>query len=203
VTATYDYLFLTLRRAPSPHTELAMQMKAAAPALAVQGGEVIGQFASQLGWAGNEAAVLLRWSGPPGDADAASSAAAIAQSRIEHLTPTIRPTDDALPSSGGIYVHRWFEMDAGAVDEFVAISAQGWRSFETLFDARIFGLFRAAATDADRETGAARLLLITRYGSHGVWEDSRDPSTEAMQLFIRRQQLTRRSWAASTRLVTG
>jgi len=45
--------------------------------------------------------------------------------------------------------------------------------------------------------------LITRYADHGVWEASRDPTSEAMQIFARRQQLTRRSWAASTLLVSG
>ena len=30
---------------------------------------------------------------------------------------------------------------------------------------------------------SSRLLLITRYGDHGVWEASRDPTTEAMQIF--------------------
>ena len=121
--------------------------------------------------------------------------------RCECLTPTVRPADDALPQPGGIYVHRWFEIEAGAEDEFVQLSSQGWAHFETLFDAKIFGLFRAEPTAADRATDSSRLLLITRYGDHGVWEASRDPTTEAMQIFMRRQQLTRRSWAASTRLV--
>jgi hypothetical protein len=100
-----------------------------------------------------------------------------------------------------VYVHRWFAVEAGAEDEFVQLSSQGWAHFETLFDARIFGLFRAETSEADRADGVTRLLLVTRYGDHGVWEASRDPTTEAMQIFIRRQQLTRRSWAASTRLV--
>jgi hypothetical protein len=202
MTAAYDYLFLTLKRIATPHPALASQLRAAAPALAAAGGEVVGQFAPQLGWAANEAAVLVRWSGACGDVAAVEAADAVAQSRLEHAAPTIRPADDARPPPGGIYVHRWFEVDAGSVDEFVAHSAQGWESFETLFDARIFGLFRAEASDADREAGVARLLLITRYGDHGVWEASRDPSTEAMQVFARRQQLTRRSWAASTRLIS-
>ena len=98
-------------------------------------------------------------------------------------------------------MHRWFEIEAAAADEFVQLSGQGWERFEATFDARIFGLFRRDQTDAERAAGALRLLLITRYGDHGVWEDSRDPTTEAMQIFARRQQLTRRSWAASSRLV--
>jgi hypothetical protein len=70
-----------------------------------------------------------------------------------------------------------------------------------LFDARIFGLLKAEPSAEDHAAGVVRLLLLTRYASHGVWEESRDPTTEAMQIFARRQQLTRRTWAASTRLV--
>jgi hypothetical protein len=193
----YDYLFLTLKRAPQPHPALAAQLKGAALA----GGAVVGQWAPQLGWANNEAAVLVRWQGEPGDVSPITSSDLVASSRAERLTPTIRPIGEAAPKPGGIFVHRWFEVEAAHVDEFVQLSGQGWEHFEATFDANIFGLLRAEASDADRAAGSARLLLITRYGDHGVWEASRDPTTEAMQIFARRQQLTRRSWAASTRLV--
>jgi hypothetical protein len=125
----------------------------------------------------------------------------IASAKVERLDPTLRPSDDAIPKPGGIYVHRWFEVEAGAADEFVELSGQGWQRFEAQFDTNIFGLFRAAPSPADSETGVVRLLLLTRYADHGVWEASRDPTTEAMQIFARRAQLTRRSWAASTLLV--
>jgi hypothetical protein len=201
-TAVYDYLFLTLARAPAPHQALAELLGQARPALAAQGGEIVGQFAPQLGWANTEAAVLVRWaSGRPGDLGALTAPDLVADSRVEPLAPTLRPADDARPAAGGIYVHRWFEIDAAAADEFVQLSGEGWARFETTFDARIFGLFRRDPTEAERAVGALRLLLLTRYGDHGVWEASRDPTTEAMQIFARRQQLTRRSWAASSRLV--
>ena len=193
----YDYLTLTLKRAPQPHPGLAAHLKS----VTLAGGAVVGQWAPQLGWDNDEAAVLVRWQGAAGDVGAITGADLVAAARAERLTPTIRPKGEALPRPGGIYVHRWFAVDAGAVDEFVDLSAQGWARFETLFDADIFGLFRADASEADRTAGVVRLLLITRYGDHGVWEASRDPTTEAMQIFMRRQQLTRRSWAASTRLV--
>jgi hypothetical protein len=201
VSANYDYLFLTLARAPTPHPALARRLADAAPALKAAGGEVVGQWAPQLGWANDEAAVLVRWAGDRGDLSGITSLEGIAKSNVEHIAPTIRPGDADRPGAGGIYVHRWFEIEAGAEDEFVQLSSQGWAHFETLFDAKIFGLFRADPSAADRAAGASRLLLITRYGDHGVWEASRDPTTEAMQIFLRRQQLTRRSWAASTRLV--
>lgn len=77
---------------------------------------------------------------------------------------------------------------------------EGWRDFEARFETTIFGLFTAAPSAADREAGVTRMLLITRYASHAVWEASRDPSTDAMAAFRRRQQLTRSSRAASTLL---
>lgn len=196
MAAVYEYLFLTLARGPAPHQALAERLRGLSSV------ESVGQFAPQLGWAGDQAAVLLREA--PGEPPALAELVApplVVNARRERLTATIRPGDNDRPSPGGIYVHRWFEVEAGATDEFVALSGQGWERFEALFDARIFGLFRADASEADRAAGVVRLLLVTRYGDHGVWEASRDPTTEAMQIFARRQQLTRRSWAASTRLV--
>jgi hypothetical protein len=201
VSAAYDYLFLTLARAPTPHPALARRLAEAAPQLNAAGGEIVSQWAPQLGWANDEAAVLVRWSGERGDLGPIAAAEGVSEARIDRLTPTIRPGDADRPRAGGIYVHRWFEVEAGAEAEFVQLSSQGWAHFETLFDAKIFGLFRAELSPSDRARGTARLLLVTRYGDHGVWEASRDPTTEAMQIFQRRQQLTRRSWAASTRLV--
>ncbi|HEY1752755.1 MAG TPA: hypothetical protein VGG29_15970 [Caulobacteraceae bacterium] len=201
MSAVYDYVFLTLARAPTPHPALARRLAAAAPALQATGGEVVGQFAPQLGWAGDEAAVLVRWSGPRGDLGPVIALQGVTGARVEHVTPTIRPGDADRPLAGGVYVHRWFAVEAGAEDEFVQLSGEGWAHFEASFDTRIFGLFRAEPSDAARASGVTRLLLLTRYANHAVWEASRDPTTEAMQIFQRRQQLTRRSWAASTRLV--
>jgi hypothetical protein len=193
VATAYEYLFLTLARAPTPHQALADKLRAASDV------EVVGQFAPQLGWAGNEAAVLVRGAIP--DAAAPIAPPLVTSVRRERLTPTIRPSDVDRPAPGGIYVHRWFEVEAGAADEFIALSGVGWERFEALFAARIFGLFRAEPSEADRDDDVVRLLLLTRYGDHGVWEASRDPTTEAMKIFARRQRLTRRSWAASTQLV--
>jgi hypothetical protein len=201
LSAVYDYLCLTLAREPTPHPALARRLTDAAPALKAAGGEIVGQWAPQLGWANDEAAVLVRWSGGRGELGPIATAEGVTAAKLDHLAPTIRPSDTDRPAAGGIYVHRWFEIEAGAEVEFVQLSSQGWAHFETLFDASIFGLFRAERSTADRVAGSSRLLLITRYGDHGVWEASRDPTTEAMQIFLRRQQLTRRSWAASTRLL--
>ena len=205
MTAAYDYLFLTLARGRAPHQALAELLRdAAAPRLAELGGQIVGQFAPQLGWANDEAAVLVRWPNAEtqGDAAAALASPTVISAQATGLAATIRPADQDRPAPAGIYVHRWFEVESGSADEFVRLSGEGWKGFEAQFDARIFGLFRAAPDGRDRTEGLTRLLLITRYGDHGVWEASRDPTTEAMQIFARRQQLTRRTWAASTRLVT-
>lgn len=193
--AAYDYLFLSLGRVPTPHQALGERLRGLAEA------EVVGQFAPMLGWRTDEAAVLLRRSAysPP----ISLAAPLVVTALAENLQPTIRPSDADRILSGGIHVHRWFVVDTVAADEFINLSGQGWRDFEARFDVRIFGLFRADQTDDDLAEGLTRLLLITRYADHGVWENSRDPTTEAMQIFARRQRLTRRSWAASTRLVSG
>ena len=39
------------------------------------------------------------------------------------LTPTLRPADRGFPVHGGVYVHRWFEVEAGAADEFISLRA--------------------------------------------------------------------------------
>jgi hypothetical protein len=201
VSAAYDYLFMRLAPAPTLHPSLARKLAGAAPLLKAVGGEILGQFAPQLGWSNDEAAVLVRWSGERRDLGAIAGAEGVTDARVDHVEPTIRPNDADRLLPGGVYVHRWFAIEAGAEREFVELSSQGWAHFETRFDAAIFGLFRAEPSAADRADGVTRLLLITRYGDHGVWEASRDPTTEAMQIFLRRQQLTRRSWAASTRLI--
>ena len=192
---SYDYVTLTLKRAPTPHQALAAHLRGLPY-------EIVGQFAPQLGWANNEAAVLVRRrEAAPVEATTLAGPDLIASAKVERVTPTLRPTDGAGPRPGGIYVHRWFEVDDGAADEFVDLSGQGWQRFEAQFAANIFGLFRAAPSAADEEARVVRLLLLTRYADHGVWEASRDPTSEAMQIFARRAQLTRRSWAASTLLV--
>jgi hypothetical protein len=114
------------------------------------------------------------------------------------LSATMRPAVTDRPRAGGIYVHRWFVVETKSVPEFLTLSSEGWRDFEARFDTQIFGLFTAERSANDRQSGVTRLLLITRYGSHGVWEASRDPSTAAMAAFAKRQALTRDSWAAST-----
>ncbi|WP_374470956.1 hypothetical protein [Phenylobacterium sp.] len=190
----FDYLFLRGEA----------DAEGVAQGLASAGATIVGRFTPQLGWASDEAALLIGW---PGGASPAveQRRAAWAGERLEHhaLTPTARPTHLAPATPGGIYVHRWFTVLPDAVDEFVALSVEGWRDFETRFEASIHGLFLASSQAAGAPAGARNLLLLTRYASHQVWEASRDPTTAAMAAFRRRRALTLRTWAASTLLAAG
>ena len=83
MAATYHYLFLALARVATPHQALAERVRG------FSGGDVVGQFAPQLGGANNEAAVLLR--GDAVDPAALIAPPLVTASRLEVLTPTIRP----------------------------------------------------------------------------------------------------------------
>lgn len=188
----YDYFSLTLGRERTAQKTLSDHLRG------VMGAELVAVFAPVLGFASNTALVLVK--------DAAAeeiiaSAPGVVASEHHSLTPTLRPTDGAPPTPGGIYVHNWFTIDGEAVDEFVRLSGEAWPDFETRFEAKIFGLFLAAESDADRAQGARRLLLMTRYRDLGEWQTSRDPTSAAMQVFARRRQLTRVSLARACQLI--
>jgi hypothetical protein len=202
----YDYLFLDLE-APAgtpPSKAYADQVRARAAGISAAGGEVLGLFTPQLGWHARQAALLVGWNGdaPGRDAEMAALQKLDGVGKVERhrMAATARPAPTDRPRPGGIYVHRWFVIDADTQAEVVALSVEGWRDFEARFDTNIFGLFAVERSAADKAAGVTRLLLITRYKDHGVWETSRDPSTNGMAAFMRRQKLTRDSWAASTLL---
>lgn len=209
-TTVYDYLFLDLEAPPgsppgtAPVRAYAEQVRARMPAIAASGGEVLGLFTPQIGWVNRQAALLLRWN--PGAKDRNGHVAALARgdavraAQRGHLAATSRPGPTDKPQPGGIYVHRWFSVEAKKVPEFLDLSTQGWKDFETRFEAKIFGLFTAERAPIDINQGVTRLLLITRYKDHGVWEASRDPTTEAMAAFAKRQLITRDTWNASSLL---
>ena len=172
--------------------------------LGVLGGDLYGVFQPQLGFASNEAVVMTTG----GDDKLLEGLDDVVSVETELLTPTLRPVDrsslyrDGWPT-GGIYVHRWFTVEVDGVDEFVALSGEAWESFEINFDAQIAGLFRAERSRDDEAAGVERLLLLTRYGSHGVWEDSRNEAAdpEAWKRFLRRHALTRETTGRSSLLV--
>ena len=204
----YDYLFLDLE-APAgtpPSKAFADQVRARAAGISAAGGEVLGLFTPQLGWHARQAALLVAWTpdaaGREAEMGGLQKLSGVGKVERHRLSATARPAATDRPKPGGIYVHRWFVIGADSQDEVVALSVEGWRDFEARFDTNIFGLFAAERSGADKAAGVTRLLLLTRYKDHGVWETSRDPSTDAMAAFMRRQKLTRDTWAASTLLTT-
>lgn len=199
----YDYLFVDLEGTPSkPAPSYVDHLRGRAGTLKAAGGEIVGLFSPQLGWVARQRALLVRWA--PGARDRDRELTALMRGRAvrvaqrAQLTPTVRPQPADRPTPGGVYVHRWFAVEADKVEEFQALSVEGWRDFESRFDTRVFGLFTAERSASDRRERLQRFLLITRYRDHGVWEASRDPTTEAMAAFRRRQLITRDTWAAST-----
>lgn len=173
--------------------------------LGALGGDLYGVFQPQLGFASNEAVVMTTG----GDAEKLFGGLdEVVSVETQVLTPTLRPADKSSLYRdgwlrGGIYVHRWFTVEAHGVDEFVALSGEAWESFEVNFEAQIAGLFRAESSRDDEAAGVVRLLLLTRYGSHGVWEDSRNEAAdpEAWKRFLRRHALTRETIGRSSLLV--
>jgi hypothetical protein len=138
----------------------------------------------------------------PAGASAADWPGVVSATR-DRLAPTLRPAEGDRPAAGGIYVHNWFTIDAGGYAEFLRLSHQAWADFERRFEARIFGLFAAEASQQDEDTGARRLLLMTRYRDLAEWQKSRDPTSEAMKSFVKRRELTRVSLARACVLMPG
>jgi hypothetical protein len=195
--AVFDYLTPTLARGPAARAAF---VKRLGDAGLTAGGKAAGLFLPQLGWEAAQAALLVE-RGDRAALQAVSAAPEVVSCDFHELAPTIRPTANAALKPGGIYVHRWFEVDSSSFNEFVALSGEAWPDFEDRFDASIFGLFELTSARPGDTPGHKHLLLLTRYASHGVWEDSRDPSTTAMQTFARRAMLTLSTRAASTLLV--
>ena len=199
----YDYLSLTLPRGRAAWQAFAGHVHGlGAAAIVAQGGEVVGLFAPQLGFASNEAAVLIRWpEGQRRSSAAISATPGVVACHVDALTPTVRPTDGGKPKTGGIYVHRWFTVDSDRIADFIDLSNRAWNRFEGAYGAEIFGLFSAAPTAKDLGAGQGRLLLLTYYASHGVWEVSREQTIDPEGLFAQRHALTRTTIGRSSLLV--
>jgi len=201
--AHYDYLTFTLERGPRAWTTFADHVRGTvAPAIASTGGEVLGLFQGQLGFASNEAEILVRFASAARDRlRELDRAPCVISMHPDVLTPTVRPTDDAVLRAGGIYVHRWFSVDADTVADFVSLSNRAWTNFEGSYATEIFGLFTAERTAQDVRDGAGRLLLLTYYASHGVWEESRGQTRDPNGLFAQRHALTRSTIGRSSLLI--
>jgi hypothetical protein len=201
--AHYDYLTFTLGRGrPAWRAFVTHMHEVAAPAIATASAEILGIFQGQLGFASNEAIVLLRSNSTMRDRlRELDSAPGVVTMHPELLTPTVRPSNAAALKKGGIYVHRWFSVDADSVADFISLSNRAWENFESSYQTEIFGLFTAERTARDVQAGAGRLLLLTYYASHGVWEQSRDQTRDPNGLFAQRHALTRSTIGRSSILV--
>jgi hypothetical protein len=188
----YQYFELHLARDRTAQQALAKGVYGAL------GDKAVAVFAPLLGFASDQALVLVEGEAP---AEAVLKGSGVVSAQRQRLTPTLRPQPGAQPTAGGVYVHNWFTIDGAALDEFVKLSGDAWPDFEDKFDARIFGLFAAEASPDDLQQGQRRLLLMTRYRDLGEWQKSRDPTTAAMKIFARRRELTRVSLARSCVLI--
>jgi hypothetical protein len=149
--------------------------------------------ATSVGWASDETAVVLAGADPT-ELDAAATGAGSRDARP--LAPTARPTDHPPAVAAGVVALRWFDLAAADWDEFVDLSVGAWPAFESSFDATVLGLFGAT----DVETPDATALLVTRYASLAVWEESRTvlaarsgSLADSGRRFLRRHEITKRS----------
>lgn len=115
------------------------------------------------------------------------------------LDATVRPTHDAPFTRAGVYVFRFFEVNASDCDEVVSLSSKAWQTFENSdsYTSEPMGLFRFA----DPSASQGRMLLVTWYDTMTSWERSRAPHPDATANFRRRASLSRSIVAYATRLV--
>ena len=166
------------------------------------GGRLWGAWlgAGSIGWPDDQVVAMVAWphTDPPagslGEAWLAGGPGVASVSSVSSvgLVPTVRPTAADRLQPGGVFAHRWFEVDPDRSEEVVALSAEAWPVFEGAYEAIIHGLFRTTG-------GAGRLLLVTRYASVAEWERSRGVGRSgsgdlgrARENFERRRALTGR-----------
>ena len=173
------------------------------------GGGFFGLFLPQIGHGINEGVIITHW--PDQETALAQGDAALSgvkeiidpAATLDHMIPTIRPTDDGPAIGPGVFAHRWFDVQEDHWDEFLALSDEAWPDMEANFDARIFGLWKVEPNDS----GLVRALLLTRYADLSVWEASRfwgkSPKAEArvsMGNFRKRRGLTANTIVRTTLL---
>ena len=118
-----------------------------------------------LGLARDEGIALTCWE----SIEAARAAPAVEGAERVLMEATVRPTDDAPPEQEGVYVFRWFDVDAADWEAFRDLSDAAWPNMEAVFDVRIYGFWKSL----DAEPPATKTLLLTRYADLSVWEASR------------------------------
>lgn len=184
------YWYLTISGGPA-------RGRAVADDLREQGAVVVGMWtgAAGIGWWDDETVVLAGW--PQGWIGRRSGSMVSEQGvHVERLHATVRPMHIAPLAPGGLFAHRWFEFSSADWDEFLDLSQGAWPAFEAAYESTIEGFFRS--DDVDEPDG--RVLLITRYPSLAVWEESRGAMrsssgdvAESGRRFLRRRELTKRT----------
>ncbi len=172
-----------------------------------RGGSIFGFWRGQIGLAADQGVIVSAW---PGAREAAEHGSVVVEgmtqlveSSAERLVATVRPTEPEPPTERGIYAHRWFELQESSWPEFLELSEGAWPGFESSFDTRVIGFWRSLDVEAPR----ARVLLMTRYASLAVWEESRTaPLAERGEegfagRFLRRHQLTDDTVVVTTQLI--
>jgi hypothetical protein len=157
------------------------------------GGTLFAAFQGHIGASRDEGIVITRWK--DGDAAlrggrlALVGCSELVESKAEaYLEATLRPGDeDASPGLGGVYALRWFHrglrigvvcclatrlifihrspVPDDKVEEHISLSGSAWPAFESNFQAKVFGLFRALGDSA----AYSRMLLCTNYSSMAEW----------------------------------
>ena len=136
------------------------------------GGQLFGCWRSMvgLGLALDEGIALSSWPSAVAIGNAPTLASEeIVSSNFHVLEASVRPVEDTPPTYDGVYVFRWFDIDASDWDTFREISNTAWPNMERVFDVNICGFWR----HRDVVEPNAKVLLLTRYADLSVWEASR------------------------------
>lgn len=170
--------------------------------LTALGGKLYSIWSPLFGLASNQIVLMTSWSTSDGVVqnvtETLTTLDGIVSVDNHMVVPTVRPTANTPPSKPGLYVHRWFLLEPGHVDEAVELSNTAWETFEQAFEVEIIGFFRTI----EPQTDLAQLMLLNWYPNLAAWEASRNLALapEARQRFRRRLELSKEMRAIATSL---
>lgn len=197
------YAWLRLRNVDQDVAGLHAQLADALPsALGRHGAGIWGVFAGHFGLDSRELLLMVTHPLRAPDVRGIVQDGLPAGVRIEEahdFLPTARPPDARPLSMPGLHVHRFFDIDAADVDQFVSLSVEAWETFET--SDRFRSAPRALLRSHGAGDGRVQMLLVTWYDSFTSWEASRGFPPAAAENFRRRAAITRATTAIATRLL--
>jgi hypothetical protein len=160
------------------------------------GGAAWGVWQPLFGMRSNELVLVTAWPGGARPAEIVGDGMPDGATVVEafELAPTVRPTTFEPVRRDGIYVHRFFEVRDGDVEEMARLSVEGWKTFETAdaYRTQQLGLFRPHPRPADAQAWG-QMLLVSWYADLASWQRSRQFPPEARRNFVERARLTRTS----------